>query len=149
MFFCETKRGCGFVRTVCKNLGWNDRWFVVDLDRMSGGLFLGWAPGVIIHQIVNRSFSIELEFETGNSGGKLWAIFVYASTKDRVCKEQWGKLLARKNFWENRWVLGEDLNDICNSEEKKGGRIRTEASCKDFRDFIAGMEMEEIGFQGK
>lgn len=39
-----------------------------------------------------------------------------------------------------------DLNDIRNSDEKKRGRLRTENSCKGFRDFIDAMEVEEVGF---
>lgn len=121
----------------------------MDPDGRSGGLLLGWAMDVTIHQILHTSFSIEVEFETYDSGGKLCAIFVYASHNERVRREQWEALLVRKGSWGNRWVLGGDLNDIRTAEEKQGGRRRSELRCKGFNDFIAGMEMEEIGYHGR
>lgn len=42
MFVCETKRKRGFVSTVCKKLGWGDKWYVIDLVGRSGGLLMGW-----------------------------------------------------------------------------------------------------------
>lgn len=58
----------------------------MDPDGRSGGLLLGWDEGVTIFQILHTTFSIEVEFETIDSGGKLWGIFVYASNKKRVRK---------------------------------------------------------------
>lgn len=43
----------------------------MDPNGRSGGLLLGWDKDVIVNQIVNSSFSIEVEFETSVSGGKL------------------------------------------------------------------------------
>lgn len=57
---------------------------------------MGWDKDVTVHQIVNTSFSIEVEFETSDSGGKMWAIFVYLSNKEKQRKEQWGELLVGK-----------------------------------------------------
>lgn len=82
-------------------------------------------------------------------GGKLWALFVYLSTQDKLRREQWEMLLIRKASWEDRWVLGGDLNDIRYPIEKHRGRLRTEHSCQGFRDFTATMDMEKIGFQRK
>lgn len=94
------------------------------------------------------SFSIEVEFEVSESEGKTWAIFVYASNKEKTRMEQWQELLDRKGDWGNKWILGEDFNDIRHPSEKAGGRTRTEASCQGFRKFIEQMEIEEIMFQG-
>lgn len=59
------------MRTICKNLGWEERWFVVNPIGRSGGLLLGWDRNVTIYQIRNTTFSIEVEFETTNSRGKM------------------------------------------------------------------------------
>lgn len=45
--------------------------FVVDPDGRISGLLLGWDKGVTIFQIRNTLFSIEIEFETSDSGGKI------------------------------------------------------------------------------
>lgn len=42
-----------------------------------------------------------------------------------------------------------DFNDIRGLEEKKGGRIRSKASCREFREFIGKMFMEKIVYQGR
>lgn len=42
----------------------------MDPDGRSGGPFLGWTEGVIVNQVLNTTFSIEVEFETSDSGGK-------------------------------------------------------------------------------
>lgn len=52
-------------------------------------------------------------------------------------------------YWGNRWFLGDDFNDILHPDDKKGGRPRTEASCKGFRELIKMMPIEEIRFQGR
>lgn len=114
---------------------------------LSGRMLVGWNKDVTVHQIQHTDISIEIEFELLESGGRIWAIFVYASTNDRVRVEQWKELQDRKIQWGNRLIMGGDFNDIRNSEEKKGGRSRSVASCLGFRDFIKNMRMEEILFQ--
>lgn len=44
--------------------------------------------------------------------------------------------------------MGGDFNDI-RCLGKKRGKVRSEASCKGFVDFIQGMNMEEIDYQGR
>lgn len=50
----------------------------------SGELLLGWEKEVTIYQVQCTSFSIEVEFETVETKGSMWAIFVYASNRDNV-----------------------------------------------------------------
>lgn len=50
-FLSETKRKRGFVSTVCKQVGWGDRWHVVNPIGRSGGLLVGWTEGVTVQQI--------------------------------------------------------------------------------------------------
>lgn len=59
----------------------------MDPDERSGGLILVWGKEVTVYHIRNTSFSIEVEFETLESGCKLWAIFVYESNKEKVRRE--------------------------------------------------------------
>ena len=137
------------MRSVCKKLGWGDRWFTVEPKGKSGGLLLGWEREVSVHQIINTKFSIEVEFETVDIRGKTWAVFVYASNKEGVRKEQWKELLSRKGSWGSNWCLGGDLNDIREQDEKRGGRVRPVSSYCTFQRFIENMEMQEIKFTGR
>lgn len=50
----------------------------------SGGFLLGWSRNVTIYQILSSSFCIEVEFETLETKGKMWGVFVYANNKEKV-----------------------------------------------------------------
>lgn len=88
------------------------------------------------------------------TNGRMWAIFVYASIRDRIRKDQWDELLSKSRQWGDRWILGKggrwgDFNEIREPGEKHGGRIRSDTSCQGFRGFIEQMHMEEVEFQGR
>lgn len=92
---------------------------------------------------------MKVELESQDLGGRIWAVFIYASNKEKVKSEQWQYLISRKGNWGHRWFIGGDFNDIRSPEDKRGGRPRLEASCKGFRDLIESLEMEEINYQGR
>lgn len=62
-------------------------WYAVEPNGRSGGLLLGWGFGVTIHQIMHTTYTIEVEFASSETIGKVWAFFVYASIRDRDRKE--------------------------------------------------------------
>lgn len=59
------------------------------------------------------------------------------------------ELYTKIRQWRDRWILGGDFNDIRGPEDKRGGRIRSVASCKRFRELIGKMNIEEIAYQRK
>lgn len=141
MFIGKTKRRKCFVGNVGRKLGWGERWHAIELVR-SGELLLGLGSEITIHQIQSTSYRIEMEFETAETKGRMWVIFVYASIKERTRTGQWQELWTRKRKWEDKWILRGDFNDIRNPKEKSGKRPRSEASCKGFREFIENMNIE-------
>lgn len=88
MFICETKKKKSFVSTICKKIGWGERQYAVDPIGQNGLLILGWGRDVTIYQIKNTTFSVEVEFETLKTKGRMWTIFVYANNKESVRVEQ-------------------------------------------------------------
>lgn len=118
------------------------------MDR-SGGLLLGWGENITIHNIQENAFCVEVEFEGAETNGKMRAIFVYVSTRDRTRSEQWQELIRRSQQWGDNWILGGDFNDIRDPGEKKGGRSRSEASCQGFREFIDKINIEKVVYQGR
>lgn len=58
---------------------------------------------------------------------------MYASVNERVRTNQWQELYIKSRKLGDRWMLGRDFNDIRYPQEKRGGRARSEASCKGFR----------------
>lgn len=134
--------------TMCKQVGWGDRWYVVNLIGRSGGLLVGWAEGVTIHQIIGSSFCIEVEFESMDTGqcGQYLSILVIRG------KREWnsGKnYIGRKANGGLIGFYGDDFNEIRKPQEKLVGRARNDESCKGFQEFIFNMNMEEVEFQGR
>lgn len=66
---------------------------------------------------------------------------MYASLENRVRRQQWDYLRAKKSDWGPMWVLGGNLNEIKNKDEKNGGNERLDSSFQDFRNFIVNMNM--------
>lgn len=92
VFISEIKRKKGFVGSVYKKLGFKNRWYVENPIGKSAGLLLGWSKDVTIHQIISSGFSIEVELEPADTKGKIWAVFVYTSNKEKEHLDQWHEL---------------------------------------------------------
>lgn len=60
-----------------------------------------------------------------------------------------GLIYNSKNNCGVNFDLGGDLNDIKEGFEKKGGRIRSEGSFQQFRNFVSNMCMIEITCKGR
>lgn len=133
VFLCETKNKDHFVRIVCRKLKFQSRWTSTEPVGLSGGLLLCWSEETVIHQIIRSNFGFEVEFETSNSGGKCWGIFLYLSPNFSTRMEPWVYLQNNKAKWGKRWFLGGDLNDIRRPDEKRGGRLRFAGSYELFR----------------
>lgn len=142
VFLCETKKKNAFVRTVCKNLKFQSRWVAVEPEGQSGGLLLCWSKDTIVYHIVTSSFGIEVEFETQESKGKCWGVFLHISSSNEIEASQWEYLLDQKRKWAENWFLGGDINAIKESDEQKGDCFRQ------FQNFMEEMEMGEVKYMG-
>lgn len=56
--------------------------------------------------------------------------------------------MHQQQKWGSMWFLGGDLNEIKEVSEKKGGKQRTEASFKMFKQYIRGIRMVEVPYTG-
>lgn len=101
-------------------------------------MLIFWGERVNICQMIKSDFSIEVKVEGEGSEGKIWVVFIYASTEDHIRRGQWEKLKARRSSWGERWILREDFNDVSH-EDKQMGRMRGESSFSPFRTFIREM----------
>lgn len=82
-----------------------DRWSVMDPVGRSGGLLLSWTEEVNVYQIKSSTFSLEIEFETPKTNRRMWAVFVYASNKEKVRTEQWEELWTKRGKWGTKCIL--------------------------------------------
>lgn len=89
-----------------------------------------------------------MQVDTSDEQESYWVIFVYASTEAKVRNRQWKELTERKCRWGEKWIMGEDFNNIRDNSEKKEGRLRQESSLMDFRNFISAMRMGDVKFRG-
>ncbi|CAA0841644.1 Unknown protein, partial [Striga hermonthica] len=147
IFLSETKKPNAFVKTICKKLGFEDRFSLVDPQGQGGGLLLLWEPSVSILHIQSTSFYIAIHFQLANSEPQ-WGIFVYLSTNKSVRISQWADLEAAKTGWGDLWFVSGDWNDLCSNVEKEGGNPRPYGSFLGFNSFIKNMDMEEIKMLG-
>ncbi|CAA0806346.1 Unknown protein, partial [Striga hermonthica] len=147
VFLSKTKKQAGFVKTVVRKLGFDNRCLIVNPIGSSGGLLLMWSLEVHIHQIMNTDFYIAVEYSHQNTE-KAWGIFVYINTCQQTRHDQWKQLERDKASWGSKWFIIGDWNDLLSREDKKGGIPRSERSLQGFRDFIEAMEVEEIRMVG-
>lgn len=134
---------------MCRKLGVQNRWEVVNPSGKNGGLLVFWSDKVQVYHIIKSDFCMELEIEGDDFEGKCWIVFLYASTDIGTMKMLWDILLEMKKLWNMRWVLGGDFNEIVALEDKQGGIRRGENSFCSFRSFIRNMKIEKIRFKGR
>ncbi|GER37242.1 retrotransposon protein [Striga asiatica] len=132
-----------------RKLGMEDRWKLVEPVGISGGLLLMWNLEVEIKQVKCSEFSIGVEFRMEGEAMWEWCTFVNMNTDKRVRTMQWNQLTEEKNGWGRKWLLVGDWNDICWQEEKKGGRLRSEANMLGFRGFVDRMGMKKLDMIGQ
>lgn len=145
VFLCETKKKKAFVQTVFKKLKGIVGYKIVDPKGLSGGLALGWSANISVKQVVKTDFCVEVEIEVAGRLATCWGIFVYANVDRQIRKRSMGVLDATKAEVGRFMVFREIKEKI----EKRGGRLRSKASFRMFKDFIKGMRMAEIKYIGK
>lgn len=73
-----------------------DRWQVVDPIGRSGGLLLFWSQNIQIVQIITSSFCIDIEYQSLETEGRWWGVFVYNCVNDRERQDQWAEFVRRR-----------------------------------------------------
>lgn len=77
----------------------------------------------VVVEVLNTTFTIEIQLTDENGEGNWWHIFVYASTDDRTRKSQWDALGNRSKIWGKNKVIIGDFNDITSNNEKWGAGV--------------------------
>ncbi|CAA0834064.1 Unknown protein, partial [Striga hermonthica] len=137
-----------FTDTVCKKLGFAERNFTVEPVGLSGGLLLLWCKEVVVVQVININFILQVEYKMATSETSEWLILVYASTDYQRRKMQWLELEGSKHLWGSKWCIGGDWNALCGDTEKRGGRVGSQSNFEEFNNFIARMGMLEVRMEG-
>ncbi|CAL8076138.1 unnamed protein product [Prunus armeniaca] len=101
--------------------------------------------------LLNMQIFIYLFIEVGIKDvekGCVWRFFgVYASTDDRIRRNQWQALRTRILTCQEAVMVMEDFNDFLDrAAEKQGGNSWFERSMLDFRSFVT--DLSDLGFVG-
>ncbi|CAA0837256.1 Unknown protein, partial [Striga hermonthica] len=137
-----------YIKSVCNNIGFRDRWFAVEPQGLRGGMLVLWSSEVVVKQIISNHFCIQLEVEGIGEVDPIWIVFVYASTDKNERMRQWNFLEVARCSWGKKWILGGDWNETCDPSEKKGGRVKSAGELFHFNNFIANMGMQELKLSG-
>ncbi|XP_071940395.1 uncharacterized protein [Coffea arabica] len=147
VFLSETKNRTKYMEKVKNNLRF-DEMAVVEAMNKASGMALLWKQEVKIIEVLMTAFTIEAHVKDMEVNSDWWFVGIYASCDHKVRKQQWKVLENRKRLWEERWMIIGDFNDIISNEEKWGGTTREERSFQDFKEFIHGNQLMDIGFVG-
>ena len=147
VFLSETKNRTKYMEKV-KNILRFDEMVVVEAMNKAGGMALLWKDEVKILEVLTTAFTIEAHVEDAEVNSDWWFIGIYASCDNQIRKQQWQVIERRKRLWGERWLIAGDFNDIVSNEEKWGGNSRLESSFQDFKQFINGNHLLDIGFVG-
>ncbi|GER55621.1 non-LTR retroelement reverse transcriptase-like protein [Striga asiatica] len=101
VFLSETKKPMKFAKTVCRKLGYQDRWHLESPNGTRGGLLLLWDNLIEIKQIVGNEFFLQVELKGVGISDWGWFIFAYLITDRRERRRQWEFLEDSKGKWGN------------------------------------------------
>lgn len=73
---------------------------------------------------------------------------MYASSVDRIRKDQWEELIQYRRQSSGEWVVWGDHNDLLWDDEKSGGKKSEWWTLRAFRDFVAELGAVDLGYTG-
>ncbi|KAK8635128.1 hypothetical protein V6N13_023005 [Hibiscus sabdariffa] len=104
---------------------------VVEKSDNCVGLFLLWNDSVNVKLLSFSNSHIDVEVERGEIPFRFTGMY---GTSDRRRKhEDWELLDSSKNRSDLPWIVGGDLNEILNFNEKEGRRRKPRVDLENFR----------------
>ncbi|MFQ6657301.1 hypothetical protein Gotur_027038, partial [Gossypium turneri] len=114
-----------------------------------GGLSLGWKGNTLVKLKSFSSFHIDVEVHD-NECGNVWRLTGFYGNPEEKCRRaSWDLLSQLYQDQDMPWVVMEDFNEITDSFEKKGGRLRSNGQMRDFRRVLEDCCLNDLGFIGR
>ncbi|XP_057733782.1 uncharacterized protein LOC130948943 [Arachis stenosperma] len=147
-FICETKNQSRQVEGKLRSCGFKE-WFIVDPDRLSGGLAMAWRDGCTVQILQHGRFFIAASVLTAGSNDPYGVLGVYLSSNDQHRMAQFAELTSVTQQFDGKIVLMGDFNAISNQLEKEGGGAKSPSSIETFNCFIDDNSLIDIGMVGR
>ncbi|CAA7047598.1 unnamed protein product [Microthlaspi erraticum] len=141
----ETKQSDDYVRDVGVQLGY-DQMKIVSPQGLSGGLVVFWKNFVSVSCISFDSRLIDIHVEY--KAFQFYLSCVYGHPIPSQRNHLWEKLQRIAVHRLGPWMMCGDFNEILSNAEKKGGRIRSESSFRNFRLMMETCDMQDIRSKG-
>lgn len=114
----------------------------------AGGIAVGWKTDLVL-MVEDRNDFQFLHFNVVMHDHRSWFFsIVYASPVEEMRAELWGTLATMANTMQGNWMLAGDFNDICDSNEKKGGAPLNVRKCQLFQNRIQQCGLMDLGSIG-
>ncbi|KAF8409463.1 hypothetical protein HHK36_005539 [Tetracentron sinense] len=124
-----------------------DEAFIKEPKGTAGGLGIMWKNSWKLHINSESDNIIQAQVVTKTSG-KPWTIsLVYGPAEAHKRSQFWTNLAHRSSPTDSHLWVG-DFNEILHPHEKEGGKEKNPKQIADFRAFIQGHQLMDLGYQG-
>ncbi|KAL4332531.1 hypothetical protein GQ457_07G011940 [Hibiscus cannabinus] len=120
----------------------------VEAHGFSGGIWVLWRSTVKLEVLPVSNQFVHALCSLHSDGIQVFVSFVYASPNSVERRGLWNHLLAIDPGSDKPWVVGGDLNVICNSSERVGGSLRCSGVCPRLNEFLFYSALVDLGFVG-
>lgn len=139
------------VNVECRNFNFENR-FVIDKNRMGGGLALFWNSGVNVNSDVNVTItsysSHHIDAVVHNESGKVWRYTgVYGHLEANQKHHTWTLLKRLAGLSSYPWCCFGDFNEILHLHEKTRGNDRNINLIAEFREAVQACNLVDVGYE--
>ncbi|KAK4253792.1 hypothetical protein QN277_010422 [Acacia crassicarpa] len=147
VFLMETKQKAKYVRKIRRRCGFQEEWLVDPVGR-SGGLAIWWAESVKVEILFSSVNIIHTRVSSSVVDTPEFISFIYGPPIEEDRKLCWQEVTRISRNVNGSWLCMGDFNDILSQSEKMGGDLRAWRKILNFRSFIAGCDLDDLGYTG-
>jgi hypothetical protein len=147
VFLSETKSDVKKIEKIRLSLNFVDC-FCVEAFGKAGGLALFWRKGVDLEVVYSDNQIIAALIYSDPPDSTWLLLTIRGPHEQRFHKRFWALMKDLILSFPGPWLLIGDLNSICYSEDKQGGRVGGSSSSNWLKDFVTSTGAIDLGFNG-
>ncbi|XP_019095662.1 PREDICTED: uncharacterized protein LOC104763574 [Camelina sativa] len=145
IFLCETKNKRSYLENVVGHLGYHDLHTVEPLGK-SGGLALMWKEEVHIKVLHSDKRTIDVQVKWQDK--EFFLSCIYGDPVRGERGKVWERLTRIGIERRGPWMMTGDFNELVDPSEKKGGPVRSMATCVEFQQMLSACGLWEVRHKG-